>query len=537
MSGRKYSIATLNNLKKKEIQVKSELSQTLDLFKEKLMIAREFEKSKGNRLSKTIEDLERNIANLTEWKISEFLAQDHHYNNDLEKAERKIQSQIGELNSKKAEVNTIEKNIHQLHFLCNRKSEVLNLLEEFNNRIQKCKERVQLELTPKFSNFVNSSKSSILQSFNSIETSSKYLSINFSESSDHFLNEITETEVKLAILQSKLSTLDNETTKQIATIIQIESTDEELKLELREKFQKRNESNNSSEGQIGSSLDKFKLELSEFKQKKNLLLFENTYRIIQSIEILFEKHENDINYMINSIEERLIQLRKLETKYISLKNQSDLWKIEINESLEYHIRKKENYSINVKWSFAELEKEWENTIASDFLTEGKYQDILKRILKIQEMIEIEKNLDEQSVYIRDALKISLEELGYDVDSKENEQFIKEKQLRVLEFSLSDMVRVKMEISPGGKINSNIIFKTNDSEISNSDWQEINCLVEEWESSYFQMEKNLKKYGIAMTLDFFESLTRDNLILEEFVWTNMRHVNKGNTLGKQRKNGI
>jgi len=67
MSGRKYSLATLNQLKKKEILAKSELSRTLALSKEKLVLAREFEKEKGEKLSKTILDLEKLISNLKEW--------------------------------------------------------------------------------------------------------------------------------------------------------------------------------------------------------------------------------------------------------------------------------------------------------------------------------------------------------------------------------------------------------------------------------------------------------------------------------------
>jgi uncharacterized protein (UPF0218 family) len=465
MSGRKYSLATLNQLKKKEILAKSELSRTLALSKEKLVLAREFEKEKGEKLSKTILDLEKLISNLKEWNISEFNAQDHHYNYDLENAESKLQAQIAQLTAKKSDLQGVEKNIHQLKFLCDRKTEVVNSLEEFKKFIRISTERVQRDLAPFMTNFVMNSKDSILQSFNHLEASSNHLSVTFNESADQFLKEITETEIKMSIMRNKLSTLDSETKLQVSTILEIESTDEKLKKELREKFQKREEVIKVGNEPSVAGISILKQELSRLKQRTDLHFFENTLNIIQSADILLEKHVSDAKYLLKSLEERINQLRKLETKYISLKNRSDMWKLDIHEALTYHIRKKESYSIHVKWSVADIEAEWETISASDLLSESEYQALLKKILRLQEMIDIEAHLEEQSSYIRDALKLSLEELGYDVESEEKDHVLNDKRMRILEFPLSSRVRVKMEISPDGKINSNLIYKTNDSEIS------------------------------------------------------------------------
>jgi hypothetical protein len=49
-----------------------------------------------------------------------------------------------------------------------------------------------------------------------------------------------------------------------------------------------------------------------------------------------------------------------------------------------------------------------------------------------------------------------------------------------------------------------------------------------------MEKHLRKFGISMTLDFFESLTKENLIFEEIETKDRRQENKNTNLIRLKK---
>jgi hypothetical protein len=297
-----------------------------------------------------------------------------------------------------------------------------------------------------------------------------------------------------------------------------ESEDRKLKRDLRTKL-------NHKEDNIKNPQDIKKLEiLAKINIVKNHIqlleeqaftnYFPETKQIFNSIHDLVIVKGQHPNFVLNSLNQRKLELEKLQKKYSYLLFESNERKTDLNETFNYYSKNINQYNIVIKSKIDEVEEALQDHLIMEILSHENYQSSLKRILEIKEMMDEEDSRKNEQEYIQSSLVQVLEDLEYEIEVTEDNEESSYSDVQKIELPINDEIRIRIEIGQRCGILAQVIFLTNEEELSEQDLSDIQGIVKDWEIKYEKMGNKLKDFGIALNKDWMEELTEDTIVIEK-----------------------
>jgi hypothetical protein len=507
LSGIKYSRASLSRAQKAFLLCKEKLQRNEDMCKALMVRVETFMLNHDRALHLTntkLHALREKVKGIT---LDRVKADDSVYDHDLEAQTANFSRRIDHLEKIEKDIQTLEKDLVRL----NRLTEEEKLQKANQQKLAETLSRAVPTTAASEANksYLSAQKSELRELSLVLSDQLNGLTMVFDENPETFSLNLAVFADALRSLTHEIAQFIQATGQQLAQAEDVEAADATLKSLLRAKMHTQPPAAPNAERPERPWQDL----LQNLQNHPARKLFREIDAHIAGIRQFAALSVEQQDYAKAKIDELVRQAENLVTKYQKLLNQSREYQADIAVAYGYFSDLRSLLNVDQKIRVDALAGEVKTFLSLEIAAESAYQNLIGKILRLRE--EFARSLENarENEFLANAIKETLAAAGYEIITEVHREYEESDAPRTFEIRLTERLRVKFSLAQSGDFIAQVIYRTNQTDLSNNEWEEIGYELQKWENNYDNMRTTLAKEGIEINAPDFKSFEQDRIIIE------------------------